>query len=194
MSSLFSGLAQGKKIMKMANYAKVVKKECINNYKKILDEVIKNIMTGLSGDNEIFVNNEAFKEKIDNLVFQYIRETFKIKKQISKENIITNVMLKYNVQSVNKVANHVSEVTDTVSKHGQFILEQTQYNEDAENEKANCTLIIRDIEKFEIPLEEGQRGKQFSAAVKKKKNSSKIIKLTSPESSLSIASARNSIQ
>ena len=76
-------------------------------------------------------------------------------------------MLKYNVQSVNKVANHVSEVTDTVSKHGQFILEQTQYNEDAETEKANCTLIIRDIEKFEIPLEEGQRGKQFSAAVKK---------------------------
>ena len=40
-----------------------------------------NIMTGLSGDNEIFVNYEAFKEKIDNLVFQYIRETFKIKKK-----------------------------------------------------------------------------------------------------------------
>ena len=58
-------------------------------------------------------------------------------------------MLKYNVQAVNKVAKHVTEVTDTVSKHGQFILEQTQYNEDAENEKANCTLIIRDIEKFE---------------------------------------------
>ena len=45
-----------------------------------------NIMTGLSGDNEIFVNYEAFKEKINNLVFQYIRETFKIKKRISKEN------------------------------------------------------------------------------------------------------------
>ena len=98
-----------------------------------------NIMTGLSGDNEIFVNYEAFKEIIDKLVFQYIRETFKIKKRISKENIITNVMLKYNVQAVNKVAKHVTEVTDTVSKHGQFILEQTQYNEDAENDKANCT-------------------------------------------------------
>ena len=40
-----------------------------------------NIMTGLSGDNEIFVNYEAFKEIIDKLVFQYIRETFKIKKK-----------------------------------------------------------------------------------------------------------------
>ena len=40
-----------------------------------------NIMTGLSGDNEIFVNYEAFKEIIDKLVFQYIRETFKIKKE-----------------------------------------------------------------------------------------------------------------
>ena len=28
-----------------------------------------NIMTGLSGDNEIFVNYEAFKEILDNLVF-----------------------------------------------------------------------------------------------------------------------------
>ena len=42
-------------------------------------------MTGLSGDNEIFVNYEAFKEKIDNLVFQYIRETFKIKKEFQKK-------------------------------------------------------------------------------------------------------------
>ena len=40
-----------------------------------------NIMTGLSGDNDIFVNYEAFKEIIDKLVFQYIRETFKIKKK-----------------------------------------------------------------------------------------------------------------
>ena len=38
-------------------------------------------MTDLSGDNEIFVNYEAFKEIIDKLVFQYIRETFKIKKK-----------------------------------------------------------------------------------------------------------------
>ena len=96
-------------------------------------------MTKLSGENEVFVNNEAFKEKVDNLVFQHIRETFNIKKRISKENIITNVMLKYNIQAVNKVAKHVIKVTDTVFKHGQFILEQTQYNEDAENDKANCT-------------------------------------------------------
>ena len=87
-------------------------------------------MTKLSGENEVFVNNEAFKEKVDNLVFQHIRETFKIKKRISKENIITNVMLKYNVQSVNKVANHVSEVTDTVSKIGQFILETSSQRGD----------------------------------------------------------------
>ena len=53
--------------------------ECVNNYRKILDEVIKNIMTKLSGENEIFVNNEAFENKIDDLVFQYIRETFNIK-------------------------------------------------------------------------------------------------------------------
>ena len=38
-------------------------------------------MTKLSGDNEIFVNNEAFENKIDDLVFQYIRETFNIKKK-----------------------------------------------------------------------------------------------------------------
>ena len=61
-------------------------------------------------------------------------------------------MLKYNVKAVNTVTNHVSEVTNTVSSHGKFILEQTQYNEHAENEKANCTLIIRDIKKLEIPL------------------------------------------
>ena len=45
-----------------------------------------NIMTGLSGDNEIFVNYEAFKEIIDKLVFQYIRETFKIKKRKILDN------------------------------------------------------------------------------------------------------------
>ena len=122
-----------------AKICQAVEEECVNNYKIILDEVIKNIMTKLSGENEVFVNNEAFKEKVDNLVFQHIRETFNIKKRISKENIITNVMLKCNVQAVNKVAKHVTEVTDTVFKHGQFILEQTQYNEDAENDKANCT-------------------------------------------------------
>ena len=41
-------------------------------------------------------------------------------------------MLKYNIQAVNKAAKHVIKVTDTVFK-------QTQYNEDAENDKANCT-------------------------------------------------------
>ena len=55
--------------------------ECLHNYKKILDEVINNIMTTLSGDNEIFVNNEAFENKIDDLVFQYIRETLNIRKK-----------------------------------------------------------------------------------------------------------------
>ena len=44
-------------------------------------------------------------------------------------------MLKYNVKAVNTVTNHVSEVTNTVSSHGKFILEQTQYNEYAENEE-----------------------------------------------------------
>ena len=78
-----------------------------------------------------------------------------------------NILLKYNVQTINKVANHVSKVTDTVAKHGEFILEQAQYNEDTEKDKANCTLILRDLDKFELPLEEGQRGKQFSAAVKR---------------------------
>ena len=99
-----------------AKICQAVEEECVNNYKIILDEVIKNIMTKLSGENEVFVNNEAFKEKVDNLVFQHIRETFNIKKRISKENIITNVMLKYNIQAVNKVAKHVIKVTDTVFK------------------------------------------------------------------------------
>ena len=101
------------------------------------------------------VYNEAFKNKIDNLVFQHIREVFDIKRRISKENIMTNIMLKYNVKTVNSVTKHVAEVTKTVSSHGKFIVEQTQYNEDAEIDKANCTLIIRDLEKLEIPLNEG---------------------------------------
>ena len=45
-------------------------------------------------------------------------------------------MLKYNIQAVNKVAKHVIKVTDTVFKPFQS---KTQYNEDAENDKANCT-------------------------------------------------------
>ena len=54
-----------------------------------------------------------------------------------------------------------------MSSHGKFIVEQTQYNEDIEIDKANCTLIIRDLEKLEIPLNEGQKGKQFDTAIKK---------------------------
>ena len=42
-------------------------------------------MTKLSGENEVFVNNEAFKEKVDNLVFQHIRETFKLKSESQKK-------------------------------------------------------------------------------------------------------------
>ena len=56
----------------------------------------------MSEDKENFVPNEAFENKIDDLVFQYIREVFNIKSRISKENIITNIMLKYNVRTVNK--------------------------------------------------------------------------------------------
>ena len=108
------------------NATEATELECLNNYNKILDEVINHIMTKLSGDNENFVNNEAFEKKIDELVFQYIRETFNIRKRISKENIITNIMLKYNVKTVNTVTNHVSKVTDTVSNHRKFIQEQTQ--------------------------------------------------------------------
>ena len=92
-------------------------------------------MTKLSGDNDNFVNNKAFEKKKNDMVFQHIREVFNIKKRISKENIITNIMLKYKVKAVNTVTNHVSEVTNTVSSHGKFILEQTQYNEYAENEE-----------------------------------------------------------
>ena len=68
-----------------AKICQAVEEECVNNYKIILDEVIKNIMTKLSGENEVFVNNEAFKEKVDNLVFQHIRETFKLKSESQKK-------------------------------------------------------------------------------------------------------------
>lgn len=64
-----------------------------------------NIMTGLSGDNEIFVNYEAFKEIIDKLVFQYIRETFKIKKRISKENYWTTNKVMPGSTHINPVPN-----------------------------------------------------------------------------------------
>ena len=149
------------------NLSQVIQEECTNNYKPLLDDVINNIINGFSGEHENFVNHEDLMEKIDNSVFQHIRETFNIKKRISKDNVITNILLKYNVQTLNKVANHVSKVTDTVAKHGEFILEQAQYNETQENDKANCTLVLRDLDKFELPLEEGQRGKQFSSAVKR---------------------------
>ena len=69
---------------------------------KIFDETLKYIMNKLSEDKDNFVHNEAFENKIDDLVFQYIREVFNIKSRISKENIITNIMLKYNVRTVNK--------------------------------------------------------------------------------------------
>ena len=64
-----------------------------HNHHEILDEFLKYIITKLSGDNDNFVNNEAFEK----------REVFNIKKRISKENIITNIMLKYNVKAVNTV-------------------------------------------------------------------------------------------
>ena len=50
-------------------------------------------MNKLADDKDSFVNNEAFENKIDNLVFQHIREVFDIKSRISKENIMTNIML-----------------------------------------------------------------------------------------------------
>ena len=50
------------------NAVEATELECLHNYKKILDEVINHIMTKLSGDNENFVYNEAFKNKIDDLV------------------------------------------------------------------------------------------------------------------------------
>ena len=98
------------------------------------------------------------KNRIDNFVFQYTREAFNIKSRISKENIMTNIMLNYNQKAVNKTTKQVTEVTKTVSSHGKFIVEQGQYNDDAETDKANCTLITRDLEKLEITLSEGQRG------------------------------------
>ena len=76
-------------------------------------------------------------------------------------------MLNYNVKAVNIVTKHVAEVAKTVSSHGKFIVEQGQYNDDAETDKANCTLIIKDLEKLEITLSEGQRGKQMDIAIKR---------------------------
>ena len=66
------------------NAVEATELECLQNYKNILDEVINHIMTKLSGDNKNFVYNEAFENKIDDLVFQYIRETFNIKKESPK--------------------------------------------------------------------------------------------------------------
>ena len=82
--------------------------------------------TNLANNEDSFANNEAFKNKINNLVLQYIRESFNITRRISKENIMTNIMLNYNVKAVNTVTKHVAEVTKTVSSHGNFILEQGQ--------------------------------------------------------------------
>ena len=59
--------------------SQAIQEECTNNYKNLLDGVINNIITGFSGENENFVNYEDLMEKIENLVFQNIRETFKIK-------------------------------------------------------------------------------------------------------------------
>ena len=80
---------------------------------------------------------------------------------------MTNITLNYNVKAVNKTTKQVAEITKTVSSHGQFIVEQGQYNDDAETDKSNCTLIIKDLEKLEITLSEGQRGKQMDTAIKK---------------------------
>ena len=52
-----------------------------HNHHEILDEFLKYIMTKLSGDNDNYVNNEAFEKKNNDLVFQHIREVFNIKKE-----------------------------------------------------------------------------------------------------------------
>ena len=51
------------------NAVEATELECLHNYNNILDEVINHIMTKLSGDNENLVYNEAFENKIDDLVF-----------------------------------------------------------------------------------------------------------------------------
>ena len=79
-------------------------------------------------------------------------------------------MLKYNVKTVSTVTKHVAEVTKTVSSHGKFIVKQTQYNDYAETDKANCTLIIRDLEKLDITLNEGPRGNNWIWPLKKPKS------------------------
>ena len=54
-------------------------------------------MNKLSEDKDSFVHNEAFENKIDDLVSNTSEKPLTLKKRISKENIITNLMLKYNV-------------------------------------------------------------------------------------------------
>ena len=56
-----------------------------HNHHEIPDEFLKYIMTKLSGDNDNFVNNEEFEKKIDDLVFQHIREVFNKKIESPKK-------------------------------------------------------------------------------------------------------------
>ena len=80
---------------------------------------------------------------------------------------MTNITLNYTMKAVNETTNQVATIGKTVYAHGNFIVEQGKYNVEAEMDKANCTLIIKDLKKLEITLGEGQRGKQIEMAVKK---------------------------
>ena len=107
-------------------------------------------------------NNDVVNKRIDDLVFQYIKKHFNIKNEIVKENIITFITLNYTVNAVNDVTNQVANLSTTVSAHGNFIVEQGMYNDEIETDKANCTLIIKDLSKLDIMLEsEGQKGRQI---------------------------------
>ena len=67
----------------------------------MIDKVFKYIKTVPDIDKEIFeVNNDNVKNKVDDLVFQYIKKHFTIKKRISKENIMTCITVNYTVKAV----------------------------------------------------------------------------------------------
>ena len=111
-----------------------------------IDEFLKYIKNTQENSEDIF------EAKNDVVIFQYIRKHFNVKSKIAKENKMTNITLNYIVKAVNETTNQVATIGETVSAHGNFIVEQGKYNDETETNKSNCTLIIKYLEKLEITL------------------------------------------
>ena len=115
-----------------------------------------------------FSNSKTDIDYIDNVIMKFTIKELELPKKtlVNKKDIVDAIYKRCQNKVIKNMARISSKNSETIKKHGEFIVEQAHFNQDKMQDSAKRILILKDLDKLGIELENVNKSKQIENAQK----------------------------